>query len=387
MLRILSHQVLYQHERFNCAFPSLLQGDGEILLAFRRGRDPGWIHEASGDWVHPDRWATHVDARSHLALVRLNPESLEPTGEAEILPIDPEAGDQDPNLLRLPDGRILVSSFAWYPLPSGTMPMLPAWGGPGEWSPEGVGQLHLCWYKMWGSFTRIGSADARQWSAHRYLPAIPESEDIVPGKRPLHGGGTRGRAVLAPDGRLLLATYGRRPDLGPERHVHLYSSEDGGETWAYDLPIASDYSGRVGFTEPSLLVDSKDRIWAFIRSFGMDDKMLTVCSEDSGRTWSSWQVNNMQGHPQDPLKLRDGRILLTYGYRHPPYGIRCRILAPDLSDLATAPELILRDDGRSPDLGYPWALQLDDTRVLISYYFSDATGNRHIAGTVVELKD
>ncbi|MBM66589.1 MAG: hypothetical protein CMH55_10180 [Myxococcales bacterium] len=385
MVTVQSHHVLYRDERFNCAFPSLLMGDGEILLAFRRARDPSWIHKAAGDWTHPDRWATHVDARSHIALARLAPDSLAVRGEPEILPIDPEAGDQDPNLLRLPSGEILLSSFAWYPLPSGMLPLLPAWQGPGNWSPEGVGQLHLCWYTFWGGYTRIGSADGRQWSPHQYLPGLPDSKDIVADRRPLHGGAPRGRAVKAPDGRLLLATYGIRMSHGTKRSAHLFSLMDDGATWEFTTTIASDLSGKIEFTEPSLVVDSKDRIWAFIRSFGIDDKVLTVCSEDGGATWSNYQVNPFQGHPQDPLKLKDGRILLTYGYRHGPYGIRARLLAPDLSDLTQAPEIIIRDDGIGPDLGYPWAVEREDGSVLVAYYFADESGNRHIAGSVLQL--
>ena len=50
---------------------------------------------------------------------------------------------------------------------------------------------------------------------------------------------------------------------------------------------------------------------------------------------------------------------------------------------------MLRDDGGSPDLGYPRAVQLPDGHVLVAYYFNRADdplpcegGVRHIAATV-----
>ncbi|MGB9718603.1 MAG: hypothetical protein ACPL4E_09215 [Thermoproteota archaeon] len=52
-------------------------------------------------------------------------------------------------------------------------------------------------------------------------------------------------------------------------------------------------------------------------------------------------------------------------------------------------EIVLRDDGGSPDLGYPRTVLLPDGRVLAVYYFNKAGdtvdcegGVRHIAATI-----
>jgi hypothetical protein len=92
----------------------------------------------------------------------------------------------------------------------------------------------------------------------------------------------------------------------------------------------------------------------------------------------------MQGHPHDPLRLRDGRFLLVYGYRHPPYGIRARLYDPDRERPEDAPEIVVRDDAAGPDVGYPSAVELADGRVLVAYYFVDPDGIRHVAGSVLE---
>jgi hypothetical protein len=92
-----------------------------------------------------------------------------------------------------------------------------------------------------------------------------------------------------------------------------------------------------------------------------------------------------QGHPLHALRLPDNRVLLTYGYRHAPLGIRARILNAECTDFATAPEIVLRDDGGTTDLGYTWSVLLDDRHVLVAYYFNRPGGIQHIAGTILEL--
>ena len=42
------------------------------------------------------------------------------------------------------------------------------------------------------------------------------------------------------------------------------------------------------------------------------------------------------------MRLPDNRVLLTYGYRHEPCGVRARILNAECTDFATAPEIIIR---------------------------------------------
>jgi hypothetical protein len=84
------------------------------------------------------------------------------------------------------------------------------------------------------------------------------------------------------------------------------------------------------------------------------------------------------------VRLEDNRALLVYGYRHPPYGIRARLLNPECTDADRAPEFVLRDDGGGTDLGYPWAVALPGRRVLVVYYFQKDNGTRHIAGTWLE---
>ena len=81
------------------------------------------------------------------------------------------------------------------------------------------------------------------------------------------------------------------------------------------------------------------------------------------------------------LQLQSGKVLLSYGYRKEPYGIRIRVCNGELADIDQSEEIILRDDAPNGDLGYPHAIQLDNGEILVSYYISDPDGIRTIALT------
>ena len=66
--------------------------------------------------------------------------------------------------------------------------------------------------------------------------------------------------------------------------------------------------------------------------------------------------------------------------------MRARVLNAECTDFASAKEFVIRADGGTTDLGYPWSVQLDGNRVLVVYYFNLANGPRHIAGSVLEIE-
>ena len=199
--------------------------------------------------------------------------------------------------------------------------------------------------------------------------------------------------VVRPDGMVLLFVTVKRetakafPDT---RFVAVLASPNGGCTWHYLSSIVST-TPDVGFVNryyasPVLLPDG--RILAALRcqTDGRNAWPEVYESDDSGRTWRFIARVSDWGGPTALHRLRDGRLLAVYGYRVPDYGIRARLSADD--GRTWEPELILRDDGGSHDLGYPRVVQLPDGRVLAAYYFNRADdpiqydgGVRHIAAT------
>src|SRR5690606_13908838 len=166
---------------------------------------------------------------------------------------------------------------------------------------------------------------------------------------------------------------------------YLLISEDKGLTWKYSNVVATD--SQASFNETSVYETPKGDIVAFLRTANMDDQACIARSTDGGKSFGNWEKMGFQGHPLQAMRLPDNRVLLVYGYRHKPYGIRARILNPECTDYATAPEIILREDGGGTDLGYPWSVQLDTNHVLVVYYYNINNGPRHIAGTILEISN
>jgi hypothetical protein len=71
----------------------------------------------------------------------------------------------------------------------------------------------------------------------------------------------------------------------------------------------------------------------------------------------------------------------VFGRRTPPYGIRARISTDQ--GQSWGPEIVLRQDGGSWDLGYSRSVQRPDGKIVSVYYFNDAPDHeRFIAATI-----
>jgi hypothetical protein len=374
-IRTLDQRVLYRDQRFHAAFPSILRlEDGHLLLAFRRARDAFWlVPEAKRAKLNPLNHYDHIDSRSHVWLQYLDNQG-HPLDRQMQLPMDPEAGDQDASLLLLPGNRVFLASFAWYPLPAGVTAHLPGCRPPGD---EGMG----CRFLFWGSHASLLDSESNQWLHHHSYLQPDAGYGSVLMDSPYKGivGASRGQALLR-DGQIWLPVYG-----GPTEGAALFGSQDEGRSWQFRSIIACDPEARISYQEPALCLDKQGKLHAFMRTAGADGRLATSSSSD-GLNWTVPKLHQLVGHPFHPLKLADGRVLLSYGYREPPFGIRARLLDDASSDPDGFPEIVLREDGLSPDLGYPWAAQLADGRVLVVYYLTDQQGIRQIAANWLEIR-
>lgn len=384
VLRLIDRRNIYFDRRFHAAFPSAATlADGSLLLTFRRAPDPrrllGGFHDLdaeegdSADFNQVD----HLDPRSHVAALRLGGD-LEPLGEARGLPCDGEAADQDPNLLRLRSGRLLLTGFSWRPVAPWIVPRLKAAGVgvAGSAAHHGVG------FVFWGGWARWSDDDGRSWSERRDFAPVPGQPDLVPQERPYFGGPIRGRAAELADGTVLQASYALRPADGRGRAL-LHASCDRGESWEYRGVIAEDPEGGAGFLEPGLVQAANGKLFAFCRTTGLKGHVAVACSRDSGATWRPWRAVAAIGHPCDALPLPDGRLLVVYGRRHPPFGVRARLWDADKERFVKGPEIVLCDDAPSPDVGYPWAVGLPSGDIAVFYYVAARNGLRGIAAAIL----
>lgn len=110
-------------------------------------------------------------------------------------------------------------------------------------------------------------------------------------------------------------------------------------------------------------------------------------SFDEGRTWTfagrPVADTGYMGNPPALTRLGDD-LILTYGYRAPPFGIRA--IASSNGGLSWSDPMIVRGDGGGPDLGYPRTIARADGTLLAVYYFNRAdTDERFIAASVFQI--
>ncbi|MDF2717746.1 MAG: repeat-like domain protein, partial [Paenibacillus sp.] len=121
---------------------------------------------------------------------------------------------------------------------------------------------------------------------------------------------------------------------------------------------------------------------------GKRSPLFTAQSSDDGLTWSEPVMHEIYSpSPFHVLRLNDNRVLITYGYRLQPFGVRAILLDPECSDIGTAEESVVREDGLGTDIGYTSSVQLEDGRVLITYYYYGQDDSfRYIAGSYVAVE-
>lgn len=363
MLRKLKDFVIYRDDKYYSTFPSMvIRKDGEILCAFRRAPNRALLWGAPG--------YTHTDANSYLVLVRSKDGGATWTADPELIFAHPLGGSQDPCMTQLSDGSIVCSSYGWAPTP-----------------PEAADKLketltHMP-FAFLGGYLLRSEDGGKSWRGPFVPMHVPadEATDALGNPCPAFN---RGEMIQRKNGKLYWAVAVSRRKQSLPTSVHLLTSSDRGEKWEYVCPIAQD--DNVVFNETSLVETAKGDLIAFLRTDKLGGKLAYARSTDGGKTFGPWQDGKFFGHPFQATRLKDGRIFLIYGYRKAPFGIRARLLNADCTDIAEAPELIIRDDGGSEDLGYPWSVQLPDGKILAAYYINQANGPRYIAGSLIEVE-
>lgn len=168
------------------------------------------------------------------------------------------------------------------------------------------------------------------------------------------------------DGRLL---YAGKQLWTEERKVGVCESEDDGLTWQWlaGIPARKGDDAGKSYHELHAVEGADGTIIAQIRNHNEANKGWTLQTEshDGGKTWSEPHPICF-GLPSHLLRLRDGRLLMTYGHRRPPYGNQARVSADN--GKTWSDEIIISGDGIGGDLGYPSTVELGDGSLLTVWY-------------------
>jgi hypothetical protein len=158
---------------------------------------------------------------------------------------------------------------------------------------------------------------------------------------------------------------------------------DGGRNWSFVSWIGPEPEGYAIMPSTVRLTD-REWLTTLRRREGERSWIDAYRSLDAGRTWTvagTPAPSTGEGNPPSLLRLADGRICLTYGYRAAPFGLRARLSRN--GGKTWGREIILRDDGGGRDVGYPRTMQRPDGKLVSVYYYHDTLeGPRYIAATI-----
>lgn len=370
-MKILGHKTIYRDEEY-VAFPNLSRlPDGHVICAFRHAK------ERQKEYGR----VTHVDPTAKDVFIISNDggDTFDP---ALHVIVDDEMSDQDPCVNVLSDGRIIVTYFRWALVPIGK--------GAETWGADVFAKFGRSLHGLYDCYPdgvsySISDDNGKSWRQMPplRLPNVPDA------------GGVRGNIIEMPDGSLLMPFYGALK-LGELSRSGLVRSTDRGETWQYYSLMALDEKNEKHYLEANIYRTQSGRIVGLYRTqsdytkpgVDFEETYLNLhisVSEDDGKTFGPVQEipDCWCSSPVHALRLKSGNVLLTYGYRRAPFGIRARLCNAELTNIAEAKEIILRDDAPNGDLGYPHAMQLDDGRILVSYYICAPDGIRTIDVTTL----
>ena len=369
------HTPLYKDAYSYCAHPHVARaGNGDLLAVFNRAPRRPFI-------LHPPE-----DPQYQNVLMR-SADDGESWSAPEVVPSYEFRGTECAGLTTLRNGSVLLNQwcFHWLPLGlarrmSGTMAIdFPAQFMRG-WlsSPEhdaaayrNVPVEHLApWARAPGqTFVHLSDDHGVSFTRSAKIDTAPFSG----------GYGMRGACELA-NGDILLPLS----DIPNWRVVFTVRSHDGGLTWEPPVKVAEQAGSE--FEEPTLIETEPGRLLMVLRDNGTR-WLHQVTSRDGGETWSVPRRLPIDGYPAQLLPLPDGRLLMTYGWRFPGYGVHAVISRDGGESWETEHSIRIRSGLPSKNLGYPATVATRDGALLTVYYGEDLDGVTCIMGSRWALPD
>ncbi|MBN2557615.1 MAG: exo-alpha-sialidase [Clostridia bacterium] len=367
MLEKIKDIVIYKDGNYNSFPNAIVLGDGTIMVGFRH----------APDWQSQFNDVTHLDPASAGVYV-LSKDNAETWSDSPSLIYRHFFyGVQDPCLNRLFDGTIMGTFFMWK-VSERDKPL------------ENPDRHHFVndYYsaEMMNAHTIRSHDGGLSWDE----PACIDYS----GKDGLRAS-VRGNCIGLLDSSILLGLAIYDHDT-TKRFVRIVKSMDRGLTWekVYDIRHRDNHV----MGEPNLFRTKSGKLVCFMRTHidipgrnVYDDgnsemsPMHVSYSYDNGATWSEPEKTQYTSpSPFHALQLDSGNVLLSYGHRYSPYGIKVVLLDGELENIHSARPVLIRSDGVNHDLGYTSSVQMPDGNILVTYYiFHKNDTTRYIAGTVL----
>jgi hypothetical protein len=362
------HEVVYREQQSYCAHPHVIKAGADWLAVFNMApRRPFTMHPPE-------------DPLFRNLLIRSQDEGAT-WSVPQVVPDYQHSGTECAGLTALANGDILLNQwqFTWLPLNLAlaradqtglTYPQefLHGWRTSPEHDLAGFrdtpAESIAPWVRAGGRTLALLSHDCGR--------SFVLGTDIA--TAPFSGGyGMRGGVTLA-DGAILLPLS----DIPNYRQVFGVISRDGGQSWQAPRLMAAEQGH--DFEEPALLATPSGKLLLILRD--NVTRLLHQCdSFDQGESWTKPRALPIRGYPAHLLALQDGRILMTYGWRYPDFGIHAVLSADDGESWSTDAPIRIRGGLPSRNLGYPSTVQGQDGRLFTLYYGEDESGTTCILGT------
>jgi len=272
--------------------------------------------------------------------------------------LDSAIDDRDAGVLETAKGSILVTSFTSLAYE----PILEKARGKKTEEAGGWPEERLT---SWQSAHNRLNAAQRQAELGQWMVRSTDGGVTWSARYPTIVNSPHGPFQLA-DGRLLYPGV----ELWTEpRRVGVCESVDDGHTWRWlaEIPMRPGDDSKQ-YHELHGVETGDGRVLVQIRNHNQANSGETLQSEstDGGKTWSVPRTIGVWGLPSFLTRLRDGKLLMTYGYRRPPFGNQARV-SVDWGRTWSEP-VVISSDGAGVDLGYPSTVELDDDTLLTVWY-------------------
>ncbi|HRX41418.1 MAG TPA: sialidase family protein [Clostridia bacterium] len=366
-LRKIKDIVVYKDENYN-SFPNAIKlNDGTVMVGFRQ----------APDWQAMYNDVTHGDPSSIGVFVKSRDNGETWDSKPSLIQRHFYYGIQDPCLNYLSDGIVLATFFMW----KFTEKSVPVTDSA---KPHFVNDNYDM--EMMDAHTIRSTDNGLTWDRPVCIEYDGKNGDRA---------SARGNVIELDDGSVLfgLPMYSKNMS---ERIIRIIKSSDKGKTWERLADIRKPCACMMG--EPNLFRTKSGKIVCFIRTHldgngrnvyddGNADlsPMHVAYSYDNGESWTVPIATKFcSPSPFQAVQLKSGNVLLSYGHRYSPYGIRVILLDGELTNLDSAEEMQIRDDGVNHDLGYTSSVQMDNGDILVTYYiFHKDDTRRYIAGTIL----
>jgi len=177
-----------------------------------------------------------------------------------------------------------------------------------------------------------------------------------------------GKIIQLGDGTVIMAVYFDFFD-GRGNQSYIFRSRDGGKTWREPSLVGEH------FNETAMLALADGNLIAAMRS--EKGGHLALCrSEDGGKHWSSpSQITQDMEHPADLIQLKNGQILLSYGERNSPMGVRAIFSLDGGKTWEWDKKIIISASAPNTDCGYPSSVEVGGGQIVTLYYQVDDPKN------------